>query len=177
MGSPRVAPTPIPSGTCLRPARARRARARTRAHAAHARARPRTPRTPAHARARRARARTPAHVRARGTTPAHVRARARTPRARPRTPAHARARPRTSAHVRARRTTRHCPGSLTLRFPHTQIPSRSDSVQGGAEVCHRPGWSEILRGRAWASARGRRQVPEGMGVGATLGLPVALSAQ
>ena len=88
-----------------------------------------------------------------------------------------RERPRTSAHVRARRTTRHCPGSLTLRFPHTQIPSRSDSVQGGAEVCHRPGWSEILRGRAWASARGRRQVPEGMGVGATLGLPVALSAQ
>ena len=80
------------------------------------------------------------------------------------------------AHVRARRTTRHCPGSLTLRFPHTQIPSRSDSVQGGAEVCHRPGWSEILRGRAWASARGRRQVPEGMGVGATLGLPVASSA-
>ena len=47
---------------------------------------------------------------------------------------------------------RHCPGSLTLRFPHAQIPSRSDSMQGGAEVCRRPGWSEILRGRAWASA-------------------------
>ena len=109
------------------------------------------------------------YARARPRTPAHA--------ARPRTAAHGRARPRTSAHVRARRTTRHCPGSLTLRFPHTQIPSRSDSVQGGAEVCHRPGWSEILRGRAWASARGRRQVPEGMGVGATLGLPVALSAQ
>ena len=124
------------------------------AHAAHARARPRTPRTRAHARAR---PRTPAHARAR-----------------PRTPAHVRARPRTSAHA-ALRGTAQVPSrsdSLTL-----QIPSRSDSVQGGAEVCHRPGWSEILRGRAWASARGRRQVPEGMGVGATLGLPVALSAQ
>ena len=65
-------------------------------------------------------------------------------RARPRTPAHARARPR--ARPRARRTTRHCPGSLTLRFPHAQIPSHSDSVQGGAEVCRRPGWSEISRG-------------------------------
>ena len=32
MGSPRVAPTPIPSGTCLRPGRACRARPRTCAH-------------------------------------------------------------------------------------------------------------------------------------------------
>ena len=59
---------------------------------------------------------------------AHVRARPRTPRT---LPAHVRAhraRPRTPAHVRAR--PRHCPGSLTLRFPHAQIPSRSDSVQG-----------------------------------------------
>ena len=39
------------------------------------------------------------------------------------------------------------------------------------------GMSEILWGRAWASARGRRQVPEGMGVCATLGLPVASSAK
>ena len=118
MGSPRVAPTPIPSGTCLRPGRARRARARTPAHAAHARARPRTcahaalrPRTCAHVRAR------PAHARARPRTPAHVRAR---PRARPRARcttrhyaacAHARVRARTPAHVRARpRTCAHARG-------------------------------------------------------------------
>ena len=123
MGSPRVAPTPIPSGTCLRPARARRARARTPAHAAHARARPRTPRTRAHARARartrhyaRARARTCAHA---PRTPAHARAR-------PRTPAHVRARPRTSAHA-ALRGTAQVPSrsdSLTLRFPHAQIPCK-----------------------------------------------------
>ena len=64
------------------------------AHAAHARARPRTPR-----------------------------ARARAPRARPRT---SRARPRTSAHA-ALRGTAQVPSrsdSLTLRFPHAQIPCK-----------------------------------------------------
>ena len=73
------------------------------AHAAHARARPRTR----------------AHAALRPRTCAHVRAR-------PRTPAHARARPRTSAHA-ALRGTAQVPSrsdSLTLRFPHAQIPCK-----------------------------------------------------
>ena len=129
------------------------------AHAAHARARPRTPRTRAHARAR---ARTRHYARARARTCAHA----------PRTPAHARARPRTPAHVRARPRTPHY--AALPRFPHAQIPSRSDSLSlrfrargCAAEVCRRPGWSEILRGRAWAIAREGAeggQVPEGIWV-------------
>ena len=54
-----------------------------------------------------------AHARAR---PAHA----------ARTPAHARARPRTPAHVRARPRTPHY--AALPRFPHAQIPSRSDSL-------------------------------------------------
>ena len=68
----------------------------------------------------------PSAPRARARACHYARARARTPRARPRTPAHARARPRTSAHA-ALRGTAQVPSrsdSLTLRFPHAQIPCK-----------------------------------------------------
>ena len=48
-----------------------------------------------------------------------------------------------------------------------------------ARACARACAGVRARARAGAYARrpGRRQVPEGMGVGATLGLPIASSAQ
>ena len=44
-------------------------------------------------------------------------------------------------------------------------------VRGRARAC------AGVRARARRARAGRRQVPEGMGVGATLGLPIASSAQ
>ena len=84
----------------------------------------------------------------------------------PRTPAHARARTRTHAraHAALRGTAWHC---VALRRSEQGICVLKFRARGCRAVCCRPGWSEILRGRAWAIAREGAeggQVPEGIWV-------------
>ena len=131
------------------------------AHAAHG---PRTPRPRAPARAR---ARTRHYAALRSTTrpPAHVRARARTP-------AHARAHARAHAALRGTAQVPSRSDSLTLRFPHAQIPCKGVPRYAAG----RDGVRSCGAGRGLAR-EGAGKCPRVMGVGATLGLPVALSAQ
>ena len=65
-------------------------------------------------------------------------------------------------------------GRVTVSYSTRLAPLRRDRARAHTRHADRPARLARLSG---GRETGRRQVPEGMGVGATLGLPIASSAQ